>query len=233
MYKKILHPGVQILSNLPKNSNEGYIPNFNTLSEKNGILNLVETGRKFPFLKLKVAGMGELEQEVKFLIKKEKIENVTLYGFVKEEPLKELIANSLFTLYPALCYHNCPMGILESFALGKPVIGSNIGSIPELIEDGKTGLLFEPGNVEDLTKKILLLYQDKDLRERLGKNALRKAKEHHSLEEYYSSLVKIYESLLNSERKTTTDIHSVSTKAYQSPDTSPEEKNMVLQERNH
>jgi glycosyltransferase involved in cell wall biosynthesis len=87
------------------------------------------------------------------------------------------------------------MGILESFALGKPVIGSNIGSIPELVEDGKNGLLFEPGNIEDLAKKIFRLYQNKELQKRLGENALNKVKERHFLDNYYSNLIKIYENL--------------------------------------
>ena len=62
---------------------------------------------------------------------------------------------------PSICYENCPLAILESITNGTPVIGSNIGGIPELIIDGVDGLLFESGNAADLSKKISTLWNDR------------------------------------------------------------------------
>ena len=61
--------------------------------------------------------------------------------------------------------------IAESMIVGTPVIGSKAGGVPEIINDGNNGYLFEPKNVDSLEKKILNLYLNKDLRNKLSKNA--------------------------------------------------------------
>jgi glycosyltransferase involved in cell wall biosynthesis/polysaccharide pyruvyl transferase WcaK-like protein/tetratricopeptide (TPR) repeat protein/SAM-dependent methyltransferase/sulfatase maturation enzyme AslB (radical SAM superfamily) len=63
---------------------------------------------------------------------------------------------------------NLPNTILESFSCGTPVIGANVGGIPELVLDGKTGLLFEPGNVVDLSTRILNAFKDQNNFAKLG-----------------------------------------------------------------
>ena len=64
--------------------------------------------------------------------------------------------------YQLVC-PNCPFSVMESQMYGTPVLGANIGGIPELIQVGKTGELFESGNAEDLKKKIEKLWGDKKL----------------------------------------------------------------------
>ena len=103
---------------------------------------------------------------------------------------------SIETVFPNNCYHNCPMSILESFACGKPVIGSNLGSVPELIDDGINGLLFEPGNTKDLREKIRYLHHHPLLAHKMGISARKKIEEKYSEEDYYNKLLSIYYSLL-------------------------------------
>lgn len=166
------------------------------LSEKNGIFTLIQAMEKIKEVPLVVAGEGELRLTLKEYVREKKLNNVTFVGFLNGEKLEKMIKNSLFTIFPAICYHNCPMSILESFAFGKPVIGSNLGSVPELIEDGVNGLLFEPKNVGKLAEKIRYLYHHPLLAQKMGMAARERVEEKYSEEEYYRKLLGLYDALI-------------------------------------
>jgi glycosyltransferase involved in cell wall biosynthesis len=178
-----------------------YIIFLGRLSEKNGISTLVQAMKQLPEVTLRVAGEGELESSLRQYVAKEGLDNVEFLGFVTGERLKRLVRECSFTVFPSLCYHNCPMSILEAFSYAKPVIGANLGSVPELAEDNKTGLLFEPGNIEDLASKIDYLYRKPQLIKKLGQNALNRVKENHSRERYYQELLQIYEGLIQRRKR--------------------------------
>ena len=72
---------------------------------------------------------------------------------------------------PSVWYENYPISIVESFSIGIPVIGSRIGGIPYIIEDGKNGFLFEVNNKVLLKEKIDKIYKNYELREKIGNNA--------------------------------------------------------------
>jgi glycosyltransferase involved in cell wall biosynthesis len=82
--------------------------------------------------------------------------------------------------------------VIEAFALGKPVIGSRIGGIQELIEHSKTGLTFEPGNSVELKGKILWLLNHPDKLIEMGRNARRFVEDRCHFEYHYRELIKIY-----------------------------------------
>ena len=95
-----------------------------------------------------VAGTGPQETEIR-----EKISNadIWLVGFKSGEELHNLIRNSSFVVVPSEWYENNPMAVVESFSMGKPVIGARVGGIPELV--GKeNGFLCESGNAESLVE---------------------------------------------------------------------------------
>ncbi|MCJ7498512.1 MAG: glycosyltransferase [candidate division Zixibacteria bacterium] len=173
-----------------------YILFFGRLSEKNGVFTLIQAMEKLKGVPLIIAGEGELLPALKEYVREKKLDNITFSGFLNGKKLEQTIENSLFTVFPAICYHNCPMSILESFAYNKPVIGSNLGSIPELINDGIDGLLFEPKNVEDLAEKISYLYRHPLLAQKMGISARKKVEEKYSEEEYYKKLLGIYDNLI-------------------------------------
>jgi glycosyltransferase involved in cell wall biosynthesis len=185
---------------IPSNGREKklgeYILFFGRLSEKNGVWILIQAMEKVKEIPLVVAGEGELLSDLKKFVKEKKLDNVYFAGFLNGAKLEQTIGNSMFMVFPAICYHNCPMSILESFAYEKPVIGSNLGSVPELIEDGINGLLFEPKNADDLAKKINYLYRHPLLAQKMGLSARKKIEEKYSEEGYYKKLLGIYDNLI-------------------------------------
>ena len=135
---------------------------------------------------------GPIKQEFKRKIREEPLSNVSHMGYIPPHRLKTDIQESMFVVLPSECYENNPLSVLEAFALGKPVIGSRIGGIPELIKDGKTGLTFETGNPDDLRKKISYLLNNTHRIVVMGKNARRLAEREFGSEKYYRGLINIY-----------------------------------------
>jgi glycosyltransferase involved in cell wall biosynthesis len=78
--------------------------------------------------------------------------DVTFFGYKTGEALHELIRRSRTMVLPSEWYENAPMSVMESYALGRPAIGANIGGIPELIRIGETGEVFESGNADALAE---------------------------------------------------------------------------------
>jgi glycosyltransferase involved in cell wall biosynthesis len=103
-------------------------------------------------------------------------DNLRYHGFVSTERLDELRATTAAAIVPSIWMENSPMTIYESYAVGLPVIGSDIGGIPELIDVGETGYLFEPKDANGLAEAIRRLF-DAD-RESLQRAALAWAREH-------------------------------------------------------
>lgn len=121
-----------------------YVLYFGRYSVEKGIGTLLQAATELPEIPFVFAGSGPMEDKL------EGIPNVTNVGFQTGEALEMLIREARLTVLPSECYENCPFTVLESISYGTPVLGANIGGIPELIEVGRTGELFESGNVEDL-----------------------------------------------------------------------------------
>ncbi len=177
-----------------------YVLFLGKLSEKNGIFTLVQAMKHIPEVKLKVAGEGEMGPLLKEYVAKEGLKNVEFLGFVTGEKLAKLMQGCYFTVFPSLCYHNCPMSVLESLASGKPVVASNLGSVPEFVEDGVDGFLFEAGDPTDLAEKIEYLYRKPHLVKKMGTAGRMKIEDNFSSETYYPRLLKIYQRLLQGGR---------------------------------
>lgn len=135
---------------------EKYVLYFGRFSQEKGIRTLIEAAKQLPEVNFVFAGSGEYAEEI------EKLSNAKNVGFKSGVELDELICNALFTIYPSEWYENCPFSVMESQERHVPVLGSYIGGIPELIEDGKTGWLFESGNVDELRKTILEIMSSLD-----------------------------------------------------------------------
>lgn len=133
--------------------------------------------KSIPNLSLYIMGAGPLEDELKELVKELNVEeNVKFLGFVSEEEKYSYYKSVDICVVPSVDYDYAPVVLPEAMACEKPVIASNVGGIPFVVEDGKTGLLVEAGNVEELTEKIIMLLQNEYLREKMGKAGREKIK---------------------------------------------------------
>ncbi len=161
------------------------------LSREKGIdtlLNAFQTNSKN---KLVIAGTGPKEEDLEKYVQKHGI-NAQFVGFQDYGGIQNLIKKCRAVIIPSEWYENSPNIVLEAYVHGKPVIGSRIGGIPELIEDNKTGFLFEAGNAEDLIEKINLITADKNSSVEMGRNARKMIKGAFSADEHYKNLIDIY-----------------------------------------
>lgn len=169
---------------IPDVKKDNYVLEFGHLSKDKGTLTLLEAAKRMPETKFVFAGFGKAEEEIK------KLPNAEYVGFKSGEELKQLIANAACSVYPSEMYENCPFSVIESIVYGTPVIGSRIGGIPELINEGGTGLLFEAGNDLQLEEKIRLLIETPDYLDELTNNCRESVFE--NSETYYAKLMQIY-----------------------------------------
>jgi glycosyltransferase involved in cell wall biosynthesis len=113
------------------------------------------------------------------------------------DELTELTGGSLALVLPSEIMENCPYSVMEALAMGKPVIGSRIGGIPELIIEGETGFCYAPGDVNDLAGKLTRMAAlNGDTYAGMSRLAREYAVEHFSKTKYTSALIQKYESLL-------------------------------------
>lgn len=162
-----------------------YVLYFGRFSEEKGVKTLVEVCKALPQIKFVFAGSGPLSDLL------EGVENITNVGFKSGDELKKLITQARFTVYPSQWYENCPFSVIESILYGTPVIGADIGGIPELVTDGVMGELFESGNALELTEKVRALWEDKKLQEKYANNC--KTADFTLVQEYCNNLIKLCE----------------------------------------
>ena len=134
-----------------------------------------------------------MKDELVASVKANGIKNVEFLGYKTGDELKNIVKNALFTVIPSEWYENYPLAVIESFALGKPVIGASIGGIPELVRDNETGLTFESGNEADLRAKLAQLLPHLKEIERMGRNARKFVEDELTAEKHYHGLMDIYQ----------------------------------------
>jgi len=180
------------------NTTENSIIYFGRLDYEKGVDILIDAVEGLD-ITLKIVGTGPLEYCLRKKVKDENIGNVYFKGFMSHQGIKEEVSKSLFSVLPSIWYENYPYSAMESFALGKPVVGSDIGGIPELIKNGVTGITFTPRDIRDLREKIQYLLLNKELIYKMGNNARNWAKENLDCNTHYDILLKRYAEALGSD----------------------------------
>jgi len=160
------------------------------------IFTLLEAASHVPDIPLLLVGEGNAHTDVMELIQKTELAHVKLLGFKKGDELQELIRNSICTLLPSEWFEPFGLTVLETFAHGRPVIGSAIGGIPELIDDGQNGFLFEPGNALALQTHMAWMAENPDRALEMGSAGRQKVETKFSQERYYTRLMEIYQDIL-------------------------------------
>lgn len=162
-----------------------YVLEFGHLSKDKGTLTLLEVAKNMPATEFVFAGYGKAVEEI------EKVPNAKYVGFKTGDELTSLIQKAKISVYPSIWYENCPFSVIESQMLLTPVVASRMGGIPELISEGKTGLLFEAGNAKDLEGKIKSLLDNPELLAEFAENC--KNISIITADDYYKKLMEVYQ----------------------------------------
>lgn len=175
-----------------------YFVYLGRLSPEKGLFTLVTAFMKVAFnqARLTIVGEGPIRTKLQSIAKNDP--RIRFTGYLSGNSLKEIVRGALGVIIPSEWYENAPISVLEAFGFGKPVIASRIGGIPEMIDDGVNGYLFEPGNTIDLRNKLEELLDMPDGRIRdMGKAARRKVEKEYSAEMHYERLLTVYHRALS------------------------------------
>lgn len=173
-------------------SDLGYGLYFGRLSDEKGVPTLLKALICHRDKTFYIVGSGPLEVSLKQFASDHNLDNVKFVGYKTGDELNKMIMEASYTVLPSECYENCPMSVLESFAMGKPVIGARIGGIPELINEGVDGMTFESGNADDLAEKMLMLWDSPEQRKTMGKSGREKVEREYNPEIHYERIMSVY-----------------------------------------
>ncbi len=158
------------------------------ISAEKGIREFVETAHRLPGLRFAVAGGTEGLAGLEIAAPA----NVEFMGFLKGQALDEFYKRTRILVFPSVCFEGFPNVVAKAMAHGKAVVASRIGSVPGIVDDGVTGLLFEPGDTEQLAEKIEYLWNRPEHCAGLGRAGRKKARKEYSEESFYERLMEIY-----------------------------------------
>ena len=199
---KTIHNFVKLEQYNLETQDDGYALYFGRLSKEKGILNLVQAFSKIKYGKLLIAGDGPEKEIIEQYITENQLqEKIELLGHLNTDEMKETIRKCKFVVVPSIWYENCPYSVMEALSIGKPVIGANIGGIPELVKDRQNGLIYKYDNIDELSQKMMELFKEKELTNKMGNIAKEYANALYDEEKYYNEIIKVYEELLKNKKK--------------------------------
>lgn len=202
---------IRVLPNFANNemvkSAENYEPKYGDFffyaggaGKIKGIETLLEAIKQLPKdICFHIAGGGDYERITEF-IKNNNLQNVRISGPLTREQMEEEYKNCLCVLMPSECFETMGMINVEGAIFSKPSISSNIGGLSDVVENEKTGLLFEPANSEQLKECVLRYWKNKDLAVEHGKQAREKVLKVYREDLYFEKLLEIYKEVINTKR---------------------------------
>lgn len=192
---KLLNP-FKILE-LPNLNQKGkYGLYFGRLIDEKGVDILIKALKNCKDIPFKIIGDGPDFEKLKQYTQDNGLTKVEFTGAIWGKKLDEIISNSKFVVVPSIWHENFPYVILQAFAAGKPVIGSNRGGIPELVIENERGLLYDAEKPLELSEKISILFYNDGNCFRMGNNARKFIEETFSDELFYKSLMYNYSTIL-------------------------------------
>jgi len=182
----------------PKSRKQGeYALFFGRLADEKGVNVLIQAAQYAPDIPIKIVGKGPDENHLCSLCTRLGLKNVQFLGPVWGEELDSIIENCLFVVVPSIWYENFPYVIIQSFALGKPVVGSDRGGIPEMISHGQRGIVYPAEDSKKLAESMLHLWQDPSKATTMGNNAKVYADTEFNDARQYQTLISIYKEVLS------------------------------------
>lgn len=176
-------------------STEKYIVFVGRLEKIKGAHTLLAAMQHCPDIQLKIIGTGTQEAELKAFATTNQLNRVSFLGKQHKRETLQIINNAQFLVCASEWYEVLGFTVVEAMALSKPVIGSAIGAIPEMVIDNHTGLLFEHGNIEELAERINFMYANPTLITQMGKNAYAHITQLINTQKHFEGLQKLIPSL--------------------------------------
>lgn len=169
--------------------NEDYAIYIGRLGPEKGVITLMHAWKNLPRPKLYVLGDGPLKE---YLLNTNNNIKINFLGYVNHQDCIKYLRVAKFLVLPSKLYETFGMVILEAMASGKPVIVSKLGSLPDLVTEGETGLLFEPGNSKDLADKVRWFLENEEETLEMGRRAREVYEKKYTPEKNYEILIEIY-----------------------------------------
>lgn len=192
--------GIQLLKPVQIQSDKPILLYAGRLEKYKGLDNLIKSMskilEKIPQTKLYIAGTGSQEKELKLMVKQLKLEkSVKFLGHLNQKKLAIEYEKCTIFVLPSIWPETFGKVGVEAMSVGRPVIASRVGGIPEWLIDGKTGYLVDPGNSDQIAGKVIKLFSDKKLLMQMSKNA-RKQAEQFSIEKHADEIEKLCKKLI-------------------------------------
>lgn len=177
-----------------------YMVFFGRLTIEKGAKTLLKAWTKVnPEIPLKMIGEGDLQAELEQFVAQNNLTNVEILGRKPREETLKIVKGAAAFVFPSQWYEGLPMTIIEAFACGVPVIGSKLGAAATVIEDGKTGVHFTPGDADDLAAKVNQFWQTRSAE--MGANARHEFEARYTAASNYDQLMAIYEGVIAQKRQ--------------------------------
>ena len=185
-----------------KQEKESYYLYFGRLSEEKGVMTLLKAVQRVPNVRLEIAGTGPIEGTLQDYVHKMQLQKrVRFNGFLSGRALKDIVAGAKCIVLPSEWYENGPYSIMEAMAVGKPVIVSDEGGLPEIVENEKSGFVCQSFDTESLTNCIRKMEELEDRQyNQMSKYAATQATEMFDAEQYLKNLISEYKKLLTTKK---------------------------------
>jgi glycosyltransferase involved in cell wall biosynthesis len=177
-------------------SNGSYALFVGRMAPEKGVRVLLRAWQGLKGAPLKMVGDGPLMGEVRAFVQEQKLGCVEVLGQRARQEVLTLIKGARFLVFPSGCYEGFPVTIAETFACGVPVVASRLGAMAEVVEAGRTGLFFTPGDADDLSAQVRWAFTHSGEMAQMGRWARQEFQAKYTADRNYEMLMAIYRKAL-------------------------------------
>jgi len=168
------------------------------VSREKGTPTLLKAWQQMPVdVPLRIVGDGPARAQLESEAAASGLRNVTFLGRLPREAVLEQIKGSRFVIFPSQLYENLPLTIIEAFACGVPVLASKLGAMSELVEEGRTGWFFQPGDADDIARTAQRAWQQPEYSRYLGEQARKEYESKYTASANCRRLMEIYHQVIH------------------------------------
>ena len=190
--KIMVRPNFLVNDPGPRSGSDDYAVFVGRLCVEKGVRQLLEAWRRLSGMRLVIVGDGPLRSEAE----RSASSNVRFAGARSTKETMALIKAARFLVFPSIGYEAFGLTVLEAAACGVATVGSRIGATPEFVQEGKTGLMFDLEDPDDLADKAEWAWTHPICMNEMGAEARRRFVRHYSAEAGYQELMKLYGTVL-------------------------------------